>query len=577
MKNVYFGFGCKYDKGIESNVAMNQSDAIVEVHKSVGEDVLWYYIGRCNKATVAWSESIRYGEGSTPSCAVNNQNNVVAVHHSPEGKGLLVLVGTLHGSSIEWGSTQPYDTGRFPRVAINDAGVVVEVHQSSSESKLWYHVGQWNSKSVRWSESLAYDTGEHPSVAINNAGVVVEVHKSEHNSGLWYHVGRISDTAIEWGKSIEYDEGITPSVALTDSGLVIEVHQSQNNSGLWRRVGQINGSSIEWSGGADFDSGKTPCVACGGTYAIQTHGGESESTLWFSTSLIAERASWMQDYFQLLKGKTLKELTLPASHDSAMYISALGKTQHKDIYDQLRYGIRYFDLRPGWDGIDYGIYHGFVPGPSLLSVLEDVQRYMGEGHRELVILKFSHYQAFDASIYEGMVSMIREKLNPWLLRDLPAQKRLADLPLAELIADRGVVLVVCSGDYPVDNTAAGIWVYRDWQAADPEVGDLRVFDKYSDTTSYTTMKSKQLEQFQGYDGTCQQDPGTPCDLFLLSWTLTPVTGVWETCQDANRNLGDVMAGLSVPNQHGAIINLLYVDYVENARVTDVAIFQNGLE
>jgi hypothetical protein len=31
----------------------------------------------------------------------------------------------------------------------------------------------------------------------------------------------------------------------------------------------------------------------------------------------------------------------------------------------------------------------------------------------------------------------------------------------------------------------------------------------------------------------------------------------------------------IPNAHGKIINLLYVDYVQGARVTDVALFQNG--
>ena len=36
-----------------------------------------------------------------------------------------------------------------------------------------------------------------------------------------------------------------------------------------------------------------------------------------------------------------------------------------------------------------------------------------------------------------------------------------------------------------------------------------------------------------------------------------------------------MAGLAVPNRHGKIVNMLYVDYVEFARVADVGLFQNG--
>lgn len=139
-----------------------------------------------------------------------------------------------------------------------------------------------------------------------------------------------------------------------------------------------------------------------------------------------------------------------------------------------------------------------------------------------------------------------------------------------------MILVVCSGDYTVHNPASGIWVYRDWDSDNASPGGLRVFDWYADTKDYDTMKAKQLERFDNYKGYCQQDPNLPCDLFLLSWTLTPATDVLGHCKDANRNLGAVMAQLTVPNRFGCVPNLLYVDYVELARVTDVALFQNGL-
>ena len=159
-------------------------------------------------------------------------------------------------------------------------------------------------------------------------------------------------------------------------------------------------------------------MACGSQYAIQTHESDVTTDLCYSTSLIRERASWMQDNFDVLKDKTPQQLSLPASHDSGMYISALGKTQHKDIYDQLAYGIRYFDLRPGWNGYSIMIFHGAIPGPSFSSVLADIQRFMSEGHRELAIVKISHYKGFTAEIYDSMVQMITDKLGPWLVKEL---------------------------------------------------------------------------------------------------------------------------------------------------------------
>ena len=165
----------------------------------------------------------------------------------------------------------------------------------------------------------------------------------------------------------------------------------------------------------------------------------------------------------------------------------------------------------------------------------------------------------------------------WLYATLPANQRLADIPLGSYIANAGVALVVCSGNCPINHPESGIWVYRDWNSDDPDKGDLRVFDWYSDTKSYDEMKDKQLDRYNDYDGKCKEDPNVSCDLFLLSWTLTPATDVWGESKEPNRKLGAVMSTLAVPNQHGQIPNLLYVDYVEYARVTDVAMLQNGVE
>ncbi len=583
MKNVFFGLALQYDDGVRTQVAMNANGTIVEVHKSQSFDKLWYHVGSVDKMNVRWSRSAEYDSGVTPSVALNRQNKVVEVHKSEWNSGLWYHVGTVSGTQIVWATSRKYDSGVTPKVAMNDAGVIVEVHQSESNSGLWYHVGALNGDSVSWSGSQRYDSGTTPSVAINNHGVVVEVHKSEWNSGLWYHVGRVNGSSVNWGPSVNYDTGVFPSVAITDAGDVIEVHQSQAAGTLWQRFGRINGDRIDWVGGAvNFDDGTTPSVACAGGMAIQTHQSENFATLWSSTSLIVDRASWMQDNLAALQNKTLSTLTAGASHDAGMYLgdglNIFGKTQDLDLYGQLSNGIRYFDLRPLWDGSDFYLYHGFslIKGPKLSVVLADIARFMNEGHRELVTLKFSHYKDIDDATYRKLTKLIQDQLDRWLYKTLPAGKRLADITLGSYLAGAGVVLAVCDGGFPVNNPATGIWVYRDWESPTAAQGDLRVFDQYSDTTDYEKMKNDQLAKFARYNGKCKDDPNLPCDQFLLSWTLTPVTAVWPYSKEANRNLGAVMAGLKVPNGQGCIPNLLYVDYVEYARVTDVAMFQNGV-
>ena len=65
-------------------------------------------------------------------------------------------------------------------------------------------------------------------------------------------------------------------------------------------------------------------------------------------------ATWMRDMFDTIKDRTLGEICMPGSHDSAMSIATsctdLGaecntRTQDRNIADQLADGVRYFDIR----------------------------------------------------------------------------------------------------------------------------------------------------------------------------------------------------------------------------------------
>jgi hypothetical protein len=169
--------------------------------------------------------------------------------------------------------------------------------------------------------------------------------------------------------------------------------------------------------------------------------------------------------------------------------------------------------------------------------------------------------------------LINQNLGPWLFTSLPQAKRLTDVPLAEYLKKHGTVLVVCDGHYPIAQPSPGIYVYRDWDSPDPAAGDLRVFDQYSNTMSYATMKSDQFDKFDRYTGCCRDHPDVPCDLFLLSWTMTPPTNVPAFAAEPNQQLTAALDHLHQPNRAGKIINLLYADCVGTA-ITDIAIREN---
>jgi hypothetical protein len=286
----------------------------------------------------------------------------------------------------------------------------------------------------------------------------------------------------------------------------------------------------------------------------------------------------MERYFDSLGDRPLNRLILPASHDAAMYEGgfpqSLARTQDMTIYQQLCYGIRYFDLRPLWEDDTLFIHHGPMRGPRIIDVLNDVRRFASEGRRELVILKFSHYEHFSDEAYKTLVKQIETSQRPWLFRAPPKGKRLAEVTLSEFVGQSGAVLVVCDGNYPRDFPREGIWVYRDWDSPHPEQGDLRVYDQYSNTMSYAAMKTDQLSKFKRFDGKCKVRPDVPCDLFLLSWTLTPPTGVEAFAAEPNRNLRTALEQVQIPNRFGLVPNLLYTDYVKSADVTAIAIQQN---
>ncbi len=580
MKDVNFGLALQYDKGAATSVDINDSNVVVEVHQSEAHGTLWYHVGRLDGNTITWGTSRKYDNGITPTVALNDQGSVVEVHRTQNSlsRSLWYRVGRVNpsGLSIIWGESTHFDDGMNPSVALNNEGVAVEVHETSSaiNNKLWYRVGRLEGNTLQWGPSRDYDEGRTPSVALNNNGLAVEVHKSQGHDTLWYRVGRVNGDRIDWGSSHKYQNGAQPAVALTDDGFVIEVHKSQAAGTLWRLVGQVDGNQIRWSGDAtQFDDGMTPAVAANGTWAVHTHKSETQPTLWFSTSLITDRANWMGNRYGTLKDKPLKQLVLPASHDASMYTGdILGRTQNLSLYEQLCHGQRYFDLRPDKN---LNIVHGVVKGPRVQEVLNDVKKFMQEGHRELVILKFSHYDGFTQDIYRRLVKMLQDSLGAWLLQKTWSG-RLADAPLQTLIGNGGKVLVVCDGEYPVNIPTQGIYVYRDWDSNNPHEGDLTVYDQYSNTVFYERMSADQLAKFEAFNGKCKNDSKVPCDLFLLSWTLTPPTGVSAVSKSANRNLGQAMSSVKT-NSQGFIPNLLYVDYCQFARATDVAIMENAAQ
>jgi hypothetical protein len=291
---------------------------------------------------------------------------------------------------------------------------------------------------------------------------------------------------------------------------------------------------------------------------------------------VPDNSSWMERDLHLLGDRKLDQLILPASHDAGMYSETFlgwGRTQCLSIFEQLSYGVRWFDLRPRWNGEKFVIHHGPIDGPDFSEILEDIKRFMSLNHHELILLKLSDFGPMSLKIFGSLSDQINDALGPWTFKSIPAGKRLSDLVLLDFVASGPAILVLIDNNLAADNKIPGIWSYGDCSSKSNPAADLFVYDVYSNTPSLDRMYKDQLEKFDRFTG---KDPGgvTNCDLFLLSWTLTTSFRIWKVSQPALGSLQSVLRNHPLRNSHGRTINLVYVDFVEMASVTEIAIAAN---
>jgi hypothetical protein len=66
------------------------------------------------------------------------------------------------------------------------------------------------------------------------------------------------------------------------------------------------------------------------------------------------------------------------------------------------------------------------------------------------------------------------------------------------------------------------------------------------------MKTDQFDKFKRYDGKCRARRDVPCDPFLLSWTLTPLTNARAYVVEPDRNQVAAVKELKIPNRIGSV-------------------------
>ncbi|KAL5051346.1 hypothetical protein BDW71DRAFT_52015 [Aspergillus fruticulosus] len=135
----------------------------------------------------------------------------------------------------------------------------------------------------------------------------------------------------------------------------------------------------------------------------------------FMASLTHGSLNWMKQMYNVIKDRPLQHLVMPGTHDSGMStisgkIVSIGsaantQTQGLNIYDQLRVGARWFDLRimsvHQSDTTDYAFWVAHVndetadipvgnTGESLTDIISEVNRFTSENPGEIIFLKLRY-------------------------------------------------------------------------------------------------------------------------------------------------------------------------------------------
>jgi hypothetical protein len=302
--------------------------------------------------------------------------------------------------------------------------------------------------------------------------------------------------------------------------------------------------------------------------------------------------TWMTDQIDVIGSRTLREISIPGSHDAGMNgkthcwvaYDCNTQTQETTIFEQLCNGARFFDIRPArwgshsndtwyaghfqrWDGSWFG-----CTGQSLNSILDDVRAFCslgGPSSKELIILNFSHCYVVHESGGAGghqchpneweheVLHAVKSKLSDYLT-DWSKYKN----PVEAVFGDRGpgehVLLRFDTKDISTDRSSG---VYNS--------DDFPIYNEYSNTEHVGNMVDDQFKKLVLHSDMTYR-------MFLLSYTLTLTfdhalfcdlyTPIRDRAKRANKKLVHVIQSKIYDGTitQGNFPNIIYMDMFETS-------------
>lgn len=144
-----------------------------------------------------------------------------------------------------------------------------------------------------------------------------------------------------------------------------------------------------------------------------------------ATPVMSDNSNWMGDmlaYSEAFGNIPINRVVLAGSHDSGTYeMGQSARTQNLSIAEQLKLGIRYFDLRPKVHNSVFYIHHGILasdthlgkwPAPANLDagteIFAQIRAFLKMHPDEILILKFQDFQNFGHDDYMNFTMLLKQ-------------------------------------------------------------------------------------------------------------------------------------------------------------------------
>ncbi|PTL80278.1 phosphatidylinositol-specific phospholipase C domain-containing protein [Vitiosangium sp. GDMCC 1.1324] len=331
--------------------------------------------------------------------------------------------------------------------------------------------------------------------------------------------------------------------------------------------------------------------------------------------MASQKAQWMELMADSLGPRRLEDLVLPGTHNSGTYslsadddfspdqvefpwsavlnksglsltetrklFARWGKAQGMNLPEQLEQGIRYLHFRVAHRKGGFYACEGLY-GADLGKVLPDVQTFLTNHPREIVILDFERFYEMETFAHHALVLLLQSTFP----RQLAPRSLGTDVTLNELWA-HGKRVIVAYGNSEMVDAYPELWARSSKEAAplvspNPHTQSKGELEKK--LTGYLAQRSP--ESFLVLQGVLTPDEGMICAGLTseVGAAVDTVTGWFGADTDVEQpsSLREVAREVSprvaawVRNEWAdEPVNVVMVDWAEDSSLVDVALMRNG--